>query len=112
MQASELSPGQRLVIARRRLGETQAEAALRLGLPESAYCCAELDQSCVWDIPVPTLGRLRPHEKCLFERLRYGRQSQQAVANAVGVSRYWLGQMERGLANCDRLVQYWARLLP
>ena len=106
MQASRLSPGQKLLIYRRRLGETQAEAARRLRMPESSYCCAELDQQHGWKIDAPRLGRLREHEKCLIFRLRRG-WSQDWVARAIGCSRYWFGKMERGEVNPGTLVNYW-----
>ena len=106
LQASKLSPGQKLLIYRRRLGETQEEAASRLGMPESSYCCAELDRAHGWKIATPRLGGLREHEKCLVFRLLHG-MSQQEVADAIDRSRYWLGRMERGEVNSATLCRYW-----
>ncbi len=75
-------------------------------MPESSYCCAELDQAHGWEIAAPRLGGLWEHEKCLVFRLRRG-MSQQEVADAIDRSRYWLGLMERGEVNCDTLSRYW-----
>lgn len=94
------------MIYRRRQGETQAEAAERLGMPESSYCCAELDQQHGWEIPEPKLGPLWEYEKCLIFRLRRG-MSQAALARAIGRSRYWVGMMERGEVNDYTLRRYW-----
>lgn len=94
------------MIYRRRRVETQAGAARRLGMPESSYCCAELDQAHGWKIATPRLGGLREHEKCLVFRLRRG-WSQQEVADAIDRSRYWLGRMERGEVSAATLCRYW-----
>lgn len=107
LKVSDLTDGEKLIIDRRRLGETQGDAAQRLGMPESSYCCAELNQPCAWDVPTPALGKLEQHEMCLIRRMRSG-YSQAAIAKRVGVSRYWLCQMERGIEPCERLVGYWA----
>lgn len=108
LSATKLSPGQKLLIYRRREGLTQAEAAEHIGMPESSYCCAELDQAHHgWTILSPLLGRLREYEKCLIFRLRRG-MSQQEVADAIGRSRYWLGKMERGEVTWTTLARYWS----
>lgn len=75
-------------------------------MPESSYCCAELDQQHGWKIDAPRLGRLREYEKCLIFRLRRG-LSQQEVADAIGCSRYWFGKMERGEVTWETLARYW-----
>jgi|TARA_Y100000310_G_scaffold160698_2_gene160488 DNA-binding XRE family transcriptional regulator len=50
---------------------------------------------------------LKPHEKCAVARWRSGK-TQATVADAVGVSRYWIQLMEAGTKPCERLTEYWA----
>lgn len=49
---------------------------------------------------------IAPHEWCRVLRWRAGK-TQREVAAELDVSRSWVNQMERGLENCDRLLEYW-----
>lgn len=49
---------------------------------------------------------LHEYEKCALARRRTG-ATQGDVASAVGVSRWWLIQMEAGKAPGEKLTSYW-----
>jgi hypothetical protein len=102
-----MTSGERLRIARRRAGESQAEAAKRLGLPLHAYKRAEADDPGQWSIPRPQLGALQPFESCHLQRIREGRTLRN-IAALMGVSTWWLCQMERGKVPADALVEFWS----
>lgn len=96
---------ERLLINRRRLGLTQAEAARMHGVPVSRYNKWEkghLEDGC----PDQQVGVLRPHEACLLARRRSG-LTQERVSQDMDVCRWWVNNMERGLVPCDSLVAYW-----
>lgn len=102
----DLTPHEKLRLWRRRLGLSQEEAGRRFDV--SAWVYGEMERG---DQPAPSYAwrgpfHLEEHERCLIYRLRAGRE-QQEVADELGVSREWLGRMERGEAGCDKLVWYW-----
>lgn len=100
----KLTKGERLIVARRRAGEGQGQAARRHGISHTRYSRWErdLDDSA----PNVLIGQLQPHERCLLLRRRVG-YGQDRVAQEMGVCKEWLRQMEKGVGNCARLVQYW-----
>ena len=101
---SELSAGLRLIINRRRRGLTQAEAAAKHKVSLYHYRRWEADE--VNGVPSVDIGLLKPHEKCYVERVSRG-VSLADQAKKMGISRWWLRQMERGTANPERLISYW-----
>lgn len=50
--------------------------------------------------------QLLDHEKCMLLRRRSG-ITQGELAKTIGVSRWWLNQMESGKADPARLVTFW-----
>ena len=103
MNLRDLTKGERLLIDRRRRGESQAEAAERLGLSVYAYRRFEED---VAEGPTADVEALELGEACYLERRREGLPASW-VAERVGVSRWWLTQMERGREDADRLGAWW-----
>lgn len=103
-----LTRGGRLLIMRKRLGLSQAAAAARWEVPHGVYGRWERGQPTpgYQGVPREAIGVLLPHERCLLLRLRAG-TSQQEVADAMGVCRYWVGLMERGAAPTARLEAFW-----
>ena len=101
----ELTPGEELMLLRRRLGETQKDAAIRNCVPLSRYSLWErdLDQG---PRPGITLESLAPHERCLLYRRRVG-WTQKKVAADLGCCRRWMNMMERGEVDSSALVCYW-----
>lgn len=102
-QKKELTTGERLFIERKRLGMSQANMAACHGVPHGVYGRWERDQKANRPAPVVKVGRLKKHEQCMLERVRIG-WSQAEVAKKLGLCVYWVGRMERGEINCDRLA--------
>lgn len=107
MRTKDLTAGERLLIARRRLGESQDEAGARLGVSRYRYRKWESDEYTDPGPPRANIGALKPFESCLIRRRRAG-VSLAELAEAVGVTRWWLCQMEGGDAPADRLVAFWS----
>ena len=106
-QLGELSPGERLLLDRRRRGESQVQAAARRGISHTAYGLMERDsEKGTRGVEVLEIGELKAHERCLLYRRRAG-YTQARVAKELQVCRWWLNQMERGAVSCDLLVWYW-----
>tara|TARA_R110002167_G_C12707228_1_gene655130 strand:- start:29673 stop:29936 length:264 start_codon:yes stop_codon:yes gene_type:complete len=58
------------------------------------------------DIPTPGIGRITPVESCVVMRTRLG-YSRKRLASLLGISPWWLTQMERGRIDATRLITYW-----
>lgn len=101
----KVTRGERLLIHRRRLGQTQTEAAQREMIPVKLYGQWERDE--VQADTLVGIGPLQPHERCLLLRRR-ARLTQAEVAQDIGCSRWWLNRMEQGLVDADALLEYWA----
>ena len=107
---SRLTIGERLLLRRKQLGETQAQAATRYKVSTKEYRLWERRDE--GSAPTPQypmirhLSGLDPHERCLIHRRR-ARLTQAQVAELMGLCRWWVNQMERGVAPCDELVHYW-----
>lgn len=94
-----------MLIDRRRRRENQHQAAARLGIPFSAYQERELDKLDSRDL-APKIETLEANERCFLYRRRAG-FTQARVARELGCCRWWLNQMERGVAPVDDLICYW-----
>ncbi len=103
MKLNDLTIGERLLLERRRNGESQCLAAMRHGVSRYRYRLWEADKD---DGPIVPLRALRVYEACLVLRRRNGAHLYEIAAEA-GISRWWLCQMEYGLAPPDRLVAFW-----
>lgn len=105
LSATQLTNDERLLVQRRRLGETQDEAAERWGVSSWTYRC--------WERPgngAPLgirIGRLQDHEICYLMRRQWG-MSRKECAAAAGISQGWLTQMERGRIDCEPLIEFWS----
>lgn len=102
-----LRNNEQFFIWRRRLGLTQGQAAQRLRISRYAYCLLER-QGVVGVCVVPPQKNLTPVEKCTLLRIRKG-MTQAALARKLGITRFWLRQMELGKGNPTRLINYWRR---
>lgn len=102
-ELERLTAGERLLIDRRRRGDTQVAAANRHGVSPFIYGQMERD---VAEAPSINIGQLKPHERCLLYRRRAG-FTQARVAKDLKCCRWWLNQMERGQVPCDTLLWYW-----
>jgi transcriptional regulator with XRE-family HTH domain len=100
-----LTVGQKLQILRRRYGESQAQAAKRLRVPLKRYRYWE-ENKYTHDSPTLKAINLLPHEQCWLLR-REARLTQLQVAEAMGLSRYWVQLMETGVESPVLLVRWW-----
>jgi len=98
-----LTNAQRLVVTRRREGQSQTEAAKSWGVSFKMYRKWESGKVVG---PYRKIGHLLLHERCFLLRREAG-ELQKNVAKKIGVSRFWLRQMECGEVPCKRLVEYW-----
>jgi len=101
MNTSSLSAGERLLIDRRRKGESQRQAAKRLGV--SLYRYRRWERSEEQPPKLMPLGMLKLHEKCFLTRRRADVPAH-VVALELGVSDEWLTQMEYGRQPCQKLA--------
>lgn len=105
-ELERLTRGERLLLKRLRLGEDQRQAADRLGLHSKVYRALELGRSSTNKVKLPTINRVKPHERCMLYRRR-ANMSQGQIANKYGCSRYWLSLMELGKRPCEKLIWFW-----
>lgn len=100
-----LTTGEALVLHRRRLDESQTEAAARLGVGRKIYALWEVE---VKEFPgvAPTFETVAAHEIAFILRRRANKSRADMVA-AVGLNRTWITAMERGDMDCSPLLNYW-----
>jgi len=104
LRTSDLTAGERLVVARRRDDMTQARAADLAGVNRMRYSRWESDVYA--DQPHVVLGPLALHEQLYILRRRAG-ISRNEIADEIGCSRSWVTDMEWGRGTTQRLVDYW-----
>jgi hypothetical protein len=102
---SDLTRAEKLYLRRRRLGLTQVEMSVDHGVSLNEYRAMEADLPGV-RVPYAPLGTLTDQETYVILRQRSG-LSKPEVAEDIGVSPYWLRQMESGAAPIKRLEEYW-----
>jgi DNA-binding XRE family transcriptional regulator len=101
-----LTDGERFLLDRRRRKETQIQAAKRHGVSRGIYSVVERDVFLPETLKPPKLDRIEPHERCLLYRRR-ANCTQAQVAKDLEYCRWWVNQMERGVAPVDILLWYW-----
>jgi len=102
----ELRKHERLILARRRRGENQKVAAARHGVSLYRYRKWEIGEDP--DFPLAAAGGARQHERLFITRMRAGYPLGK-VAQAIGITRWWLCQIEHGKAPAARLETYWGQ---
>ncbi len=103
MISLEPTKGERLLIRRRRLKQKQKDAARVLGVTLYRLRQWEADKS---DPPDVKMDPLVPFEVCFILRRRQGRAAGE-FAKSLGVSLWWLCQMEYGVVSAERLIEHW-----
>jgi DNA-binding XRE family transcriptional regulator len=106
LTTTQLTPSERLLIQRRRDGNTQPKAAAAMGVSEWHYRMIEAGNrpgSC----PTVAIGKLMPYEAAFLMRRRRGIKRSE-LAKMIGVSCWWLTQMERGKTTSTRLIDFWS----
>lgn len=107
MLASDLSSGERLFLDRWRRGQGQRAAAKEYGVGLYTYRLWEEDKEAVTtDFDPPAIGHMTEAEGYVIMRRRRGLGTIEA-AEKIGVSRFWLREMEAGRAPIDRLREFW-----
>ena len=96
--------GERLLLERRRRRQSQRKAANRHGV--TRYCYRQWEAGIDESGPRVPLQRLRPHEACFLLRRR-AEIPLHKLARRMGISRWWLCQMEYGRESASRLVGFW-----
>ncbi|QYW02154.1 hypothetical protein CPT_Sonora_051 [Stenotrophomonas phage Sonora] len=99
------SKGESLLVARRRLGLNQVDAAAAFGVHPDIYREWEADKRTAGQ-PWKRLGALKIHEVCMLLRRRKG-MTQRELAKQMGCTRLWVIQMENGEAPAERLREHW-----
>ncbi len=110
LRPSDLTPGEKLLIFRRREELTQAQMAEKLAVSLLAYRAMEQDAEyipCDRKIPRVSLeGKLAVWEVAVILRFRSG-LTQAETAIDMDISKYWLRRMETNSAPLDRLLEHW-----
>ena len=101
-----ITRSERLFVERRRLGESQEEAAWRLGISLSLYERIERGKISCPDDFTTRLGSIARYEKCVIFRRRI-RMTQKDVARSLGCSVRWVQLMECGEQPCQQLREFW-----
>ena len=99
-----LEPHEKLLLHRRRRGETQKDAAYRLGVPKKRYILWE--NGAMRCPRVPRLSRIKPHERC-FIRRRRANMTQEELAGLLGLSTLWVAKMEMNKVPNKQLMEFW-----
>lgn len=107
LQPEELTRGERLLINRRRKGQTWYQAAEARNIPGKRYRLQEADK--VPNAPFVPANHLTKLEKCFLQRRRW-KITQKALGEDLNLSRAWVNQMENGSADPARLIYYWQSL--
>lgn len=105
LSTSDLSRAEKLYLKRKRMGLTQVEMSVDCGVSLNEYRGMESDAVGTRP-PYVALGTLEDREVYVILRHRSGLSSSE-IAEEIGVSTYWLRQMEGGDAPIKRLQAYW-----
>ena len=103
MNETDLTLAERVLLQRRRAGQSQREAAKAHGVTLYRFRRWETGEE---EPAKVSLGDLRSHEVCFLRRRRAG-ISVQDLARELDVTPWWLTQMEYGRQGCVRLLDYW-----
>jgi len=102
-----LTLGESLLISRRRSGLSQDEMAKAKGITRNFYGEVERDQSEYDGMNFCEVEPLEANEKVMLCRRRSS-MTQSEIAEQIGVTRYWVNQMEIGAAPISPdLVKFW-----
>lgn len=103
MKDFEITNGERWMLFRRRLNESQVQAADRLGMSLRSYTLLENGSL---DAKPPILKNIQKNEIAWLYRKR-AKMKQYEVAAEISLCREMVHQMEFGVIEGDRLFEYW-----
>lgn len=102
--ARKTSSAENLFLTRKRLGQTQKQAAKYFQVGISRYRAWELGENTPgFDLEDPKITDV---EWCVLERRRAG-LNQAELAEKLKCCRYWINCMERGKKDATLLLKYW-----
>lgn len=105
MLVSQLSPGERLSVWRRRKGWSQEAAAQSYAVSTSTYRRYERDQYDAISTPYVSLQTLSVTEQAVVRRRRSG-MTQADVARAIGRSRWFVNMVENDQLSSGLVARY------
>ncbi len=100
----KLSAGEKLLLDRRRRGETQRDAAEAYAVTLYQFRRWELGEG--EGVPDVSLGDLEPHEICFIYRQRDG-MSLEDLGAMINRTPCWISQIEKGDQPVDVVEHYW-----
>ncbi len=103
---TDLTPGETLILWRKRRKWNQEKAAKHYKVSVFDYKLAEYDVAQEFKYRRIELKEVKDHERCFIYRRRFG-MTQAEVAPKVGIGKYWLRELELGKAPCSRLLTWW-----
>ena len=101
-----INNAERLLIHRRRQGWDQQDAATYHDVSLYRYRAMEDGDGAAY---VPLGHSLEDYEACFLLRLRE-EMTQADLADEMGLSVWWVCQMERGDQPADALIEHWAEV--
>lgn len=106
MRVSDLTPGEKLYLDRKRNGLNMTEAATEYEVGLAKYRAWEHDAA--EGAPSPALGKLTQQDEFLILRRRSGKTIKELCVE-VDCCPWWFRQMELGIVPNDRLVEFWSK---
>lgn len=103
-----LTPGERLLLLRRRLGLSQVERAECFGVTLYGYRAWEAGTKQPPARVVPKFDKLHDYEACYVLRRRRG-LALQDLATQLGMTSNWLCEIEHGRQPATKLLAHWRR---
>jgi DNA-binding transcriptional regulator YiaG len=103
MLVSDITPGERLWIIRRRAGKSCVETAAEHGIKTWLYQRWEKDGGSPPDVE---LDILEPYEHYALLRRRKGMRLRELAAH-LGIAKETVSKMERGVKPWTHLIAYW-----
>lgn len=100
------TPGELLLVWRRRLKWNQTQAAKYYKVSIFNYKLAEYDKLKNFKYEEFKFWPLHDYEKCVIYRKRSGK-TQIELGRELGVGRYWIRLQELGSVPCRKLIAYW-----
>ena len=107
----KLTKAEKMVVARKRLKQSQRQRSEILGVPFGRYRQWESGvENLLEDFKCPDTSikesDLYEYEICMLKRRRAG-LTQSKIARLLGVTAVWVRKMEAGDGNVKRLKEYW-----
>jgi DNA-binding XRE family transcriptional regulator len=103
---SELTPGEKLLVWRRRKGWDQTRAAKHYKVSIFTLKLAEYGKAKNFPYKPDLEILLEDHEKCFIYRKR-SKKTQPQLAREYGCGKFWIQLQEHGKVDCSKLLKWW-----